>query len=175
MTGTMSDATGRLSRHWFLPVAAVVVAGDLSALHWGAWASSSIVEAALLFDFVLLLPLLYGWCYRRKGKAAAVQAIALACFAIWATGKAIPVEQHHVLNSIGWLRTLGLAGLLAVEIKLGVAVYKAVVLSGKSRREAEARLESEGIPPWLAKLMSLEATFWRRVWRLARNLFWKSK
>lgn len=170
-----SNLGGWRSHHWFLPAAAAVVAGDLSAVRWGGWSGARALEAGLLFDFAVLLPLLYLWCYRRRVRRAAIRALALACFAIWATGKAIPVEQQHLLGTVGWLRYVGLAGLALMEIKLGVAVYKAMVFSGKSRHEAEASLLSGGMPPCLAKIMVLEAALWRRLWAFVRYLHRRSK
>jgi hypothetical protein len=164
-----SSGHGGWRHRWFLPVAAMVVAGDLSAARWGGWSNARALEAGLLFDLAVLLPLLYLWCSGRQARGAVVRAVALACFGIWATGKIVPVEQQHLLGAVGWLRYLGLAGLVALEIKLGVAVYKAVVFSGKPRHEAEASLMSQGMPPWLARLMGLEAALWRQLLALARS------
>lgn len=153
------------SRHWFFPVAILVAMGDVSSVWFGRWGDDGrLLEGALLFDFVVLLPLLYAWCYRARGKAAIVQAVALACFAIWATSKAVPVEHQHLLESIAWLRYAGLTGLALLEIKLGVAIYKAVVLSGQSKAQAQQAFESEGVAPWLARFMAWEASLWRRAW-----------
>lgn len=157
------------SGHWFFPVAALVAVGDVSSVYLGGWTDARIVEAALLFDFVVVLPLLYWWCYRARGKAAVVQAVALACFAIWATGKAVPAEHHHLLDTFAWLRWIGLAGLAVLEIKLGVAVYRAVIVAGQSKDEARAKLESEGMPPWAARIMAWEAALWRRAWLFVRR------
>jgi hypothetical protein len=173
MTSTISNAKNWFSRNWFIPVAVVVAAGDLSSVYFGGWSDSELLEVALLFDFVVVIPLLYWWCYRNKGKAAVVQAFALACFAIWATSKVVPSEHHEILDSISWLRYVGLAGLLALEIKLGIVVYKAVVFSGQSKDDAQAKFESEGIPPWLAKFMAFEATLWRKTWLFIKRLFSK--
>lgn len=171
MTSSVNNPQHWLRKNWFIPVAACVIAGDMSALHYGNWSGYQIVEAALLFDFVVLIPLLYWWCYRAAGKATIVQAIALGCFAIWATGKAIPAEHHQLLDSIGWLRYVGLAGLIALEVKLLMVVYKAVILSGQSRTDTQKKLESEGMPPWAAKLMALEAALWRKGWLLIKRVF----
>ncbi|MEJ6006952.1 hypothetical protein WG899_15475 [Paucibacter sp. AS339] len=138
-------------------------------MHFGGWSNYRPVEAALLLDFVLVVPLLYVWCYRHKGKAAVIQAIALACFAIWATGKAIPEQHQQLLPSLTWLRYVGLAGLLLLEIKLGVEVYKAVVFSGQSQEAARARFQSEGMPPWLARFMAMEAALWRKAWLFVKR------
>jgi len=171
MTSTTSSPQNWLSRHWFLVVAFAVVAGDLSSVYFGGWSDAQILEAALLFDFVVLIPLLYWWCYRSKGRVAIVQAIALACFAIWATGKVIPTEHRYLLDSISWLRYVGLAGLLALEIKLAIVVYQAVVFSGQSKDDAQKVFESEGLPPWLAKFMAFEASLWRKVWLFVERVF----
>lgn len=160
-----------LSRHWFVPVALAVALGDLSSVYFAGWSDARLVEAALLFDFVVLLPCLYWWCYRRKGRGAIVQAVALACFAIWCTGKLIPDEHRYLIDSVGWLRYVGLAGLLALEIKLGIMVYKAVVFSGQSKLDAQKTFESEGMPPWAAKLMAFEASLWRKAWLFVQRIF----
>ncbi len=162
---------GWWASHWFFPVAALMVVGDLSAAHFDGWQAGRLLEAALLADFVVILPLLYWWCYRARGKQAIVQAVALACFAIWATGKAVPKEHQHLLESLTWLRYLALGGLLFLEIRLGVAVYKAVVFSGQSKDEAQAKFESEGLPPWLARFMAWEASLWRRLWLFVQRCF----
>lgn len=150
--------------HWFFPVAALVALGDMGSVWFSGWEDGRLLEAALLFDFVVLLPLLYGWCYRARGRKAVVQAVALACFAIWATGKVVPDEHHHLLESLSWLRYVGLAGLLLLEIRLTFAIYKAVVVKGQSRDEVQTRFETEGMPPWLARFVAWEASLWRRAW-----------
>lgn len=159
-----------LRKHWFLPLAALIVAGDLSAARLGDGQGSQLLEAALLFDLVLLLPALYWFCYRRQGKPALLKALGLACLGIWLCSKAIPAEQQQLLPALSWLRYLGLAGLLALELKLALALYKAVVLKGQSRQEAETQLTSEGMPPWVARLMTFEASLWRKAWKALRRL-----
>lgn len=163
MLSTVPDSRRWLAAHWFVPVAVLVVAGDVSAVRFGHWTGTRLLELALLFDFAVLLPALYWWCYRARGKAAVVKAVALACFAVWATGKVLPAEHRELIDSVVWLRYVGLAGLAVLELKLMVSVYKAV-FSGKSQADARARLEAEGMPTWVARLAAMEAAFWRKVW-----------
>lgn len=160
-----------LSRHWFFPVALIVALGDLGSVYATGWTDAALLEAALLFDLAVLLPCLYWWCYRQNGRAAVVKAVALACLAIWCTGKIVPEEHHHFLDAFVWIRYVGLAGLLVLEIKLTVMIYKAVVFSGQSRSEAQQRLESDGLPPWLAKFVAFEASLWRRAWLFLQRVF----
>ena len=110
MTSFISSPKIWFSRHWFIALALAIVAGDLSSVYLGGWSDAKIIEAALLFDFVVVIPLLYWWCYRSKGRVAIVQAVALACFAIWATGKVVHVEHQNLLDSVSWLRYVGIAG-----------------------------------------------------------------
>lgn len=157
-----------LRRHWFVPLALAVIAGDLGALRWGDWSAPDapawLLEAALLFDFAVLLPLLYAWCYRHGGRGTVLRSIALACFAIWATGHVLPQERHVLLEQLSWLRYLGLAGLLVLELKLMLQLYKSVVLGKASPASAQQTLQSQGMPAWAARLMALDAQLWRWVW-----------
>lgn len=164
-----------LRTHWVLPLGALIVAGDLSAAWLGNWQGSHLLEAVLLFDLALLLPTLFWFCYRRQGKPAVLKAIGLACLGIWLCGKAIPPEQQQLLPALNWLRYLGLAGLLALELKLVIALYKAVVIKGQSRHEAETQLQSEGMPHWVARLMAFEASLWRKAWQALGRLSPKNR
>jgi len=175
MTEQSTPATAWLSKHWVLPLAALMVAGDLSAAWLGDWRGSQLLETALLFDLALLLPTLYWVCYRHQGKPALLKALGLACLGSWLCGKAIPAEQQQLLPALSWLRYLGLAGLLALELKLVLALYKAVILKAQTRQEAETRLTSEGMPPWVARLMALEASLWRKAWQALHRLLPKKR
>lgn len=171
MITTIPQPKSWLSRHWVLPLALAIVVGDLSSIYFAGWSDAELVEAALLFDFVVVIPCLFWWCYRSKGRTAIVQAVALACFAIWCTGKLIPPEHGNLIDSVGWLRYVGLAGLLALEIKLGIMVYKAVVFSGQSKGDAQKTFESQGLHPWLARFMAFEASLWRKAWLFLQRAF----
>ncbi|MBH9576872.1 hypothetical protein [Inhella proteolytica] len=159
-----------LLRHWFVPAALLLALGDLSSVWAQGWTDAPWLEAVLLFDFVVVIPLLYLVCYRHKGKAACVQALALACLGIWALDKLMPAEGRQWLDALVGLRWFGLALLIALEIKLGIVVYKAVVFSGQTREQAQSRFESEGLPPWLARFMAFEAGLWRRLWVFLQRL-----
>ena len=80
MIGANPGTRHWLSRHWFVPVALAVALGDLSSVYFAGWSDARLVEAALLFDFVVLLPCLYVWCYRRKGREAINQDVSHETF-----------------------------------------------------------------------------------------------
>ena len=106
-----------------------------------------------------------------SNRAKSALIIALACFAVWAAGKVFPAEHREVIDSVAWLRYVGLAGLLVFELKLLFSVYKAVVISGKSQAEAQAKLGSEGMPSWASKAIAIEAALWRKVWLHLKHFF----
>jgi hypothetical protein len=159
------------SQHWFVPLALVIVLGDLSASYWLEWSDDfSLLEAALIFDFVFLLPLLYWWCYRRNGKTAVLKAIALACLGIWATGWLIPDDQKILLEPLGWARHAALGFLIALEVWLCITVYRAVIMSELSSGDAESKLRSEGLPSWLAKFIAFEASLFKQALIFVRRV-----
>ena len=113
---------------------------------------------------------------RRRGRTAlriawhgGVQGIeevaALVCLGVWIAGRMVPADFQVVLPELGWARAAGLAVLVLIELRLLVAVLK-LAFSGSAKAED---LEKQGAPPLIAKLMLIEARFWRAVWRLIRG------
>jgi hypothetical protein len=137
------------------------------------WQSPQIKEVAVLFDFSVLIPCLYVICYWAKGKMAFVRFVALACLGIWIAGHIVPDSHHDLISRAGMLRNMGLFVLIAIELRLGIEVYKLAIKS-KPESVTEAvreRAEKEGIPPWVAKVMAAEARFWRKLVDVIRGPF----
>jgi len=175
MNSSFQTALTRLRAHWFFLVGGAIIASDLIIVSLHGWSLSSpspqLFEAALLFDFAVMVPLLYAWCYRAKGKAAIIRALGLSCLAIWATGYVVPPEHHHVLNSVAWLRYVGMMVLALLEIKLLIVFYRSVFSSEKSIETAANKFAADaGMPPWVARVVALEAKFWRKVWGLLKRI-----
>jgi hypothetical protein len=155
--------------HWFFWAAPLVLATDFYAA-WSARGSfDRIIEAGLLFDLVVLLPSLYWLCYRQRGRSAVVRAAAIACMGIWLALKLVPEQERDLLVYIAPLRYVGLAALVYLELVVVVAIYRSV-LQGGSVDEAASRAPSD-MPPWLAKLLALEAKFWLKAWQFLKRLF----
>jgi hypothetical protein len=175
MNSSFQTALNQLRVHWFFLVGGAIIAGDLTIVSARGWSLSSpsplFIEAALLFDFAVIVPLLYAWCYRTKGKAAIIRALGLSCLAIWATGYVVPPEHHHVLNSVAWLRYVGMVVLTLLEIKLLIVFYRAVFSNEKAIETAANKLAADaGMPPWVARLVAFEAKFWRKVLGLLKRI-----
>jgi hypothetical protein len=152
--------------NWFVPAFALLLGISwlfTRSVDWGR--SAAAAEAVTLFDWAVTVPLLYFLCYRRTLKPwiMAVRLLALACLGVWIAGSLVPSAAQILLPHLSWPRTLGLAVLMLVELRL---ILLALKLAFEGKASAEELADRSGAPPWLARLMLLEARFWRAVWRL---------
>ncbi len=157
----------RLGAHWFVPAFALI----LAAL-WLAARDSMFMaeggEAAILADLCLTAPILYVLCYRRRHSALqlGLRTLGLACLGIWLGSWIIPASDQSLLTQLGPLRAAGLIVLALVELRLLVAMIRLVFGRETSAEEVS---RAAGVPPFVARLMLLEARFWKAVWRLIRR------
>jgi hypothetical protein len=161
-----------LRSHWFWPVAVAVCVVNAFVLGLDGWQSPEIKEFGVLFDLAILLPILYLICYRNTGKRALVRCLAMACLGIWAAGHIVPDENHKILIEVGFIRYVGLAVLVAIEIRIGVEIFKLAFRSGsnsESDMAIQKKAEEEGVPSWVAKLMAWESRVWRKIWTIFRR------
>jgi hypothetical protein len=158
--------------HWFWPFAVAVCVVNAFVISFDGWQSPQVKEFGVLFDFAILLPALYLICYRATGKKALVRCIALACLGIWLAGHIVPGENHSILREVAFIRPIGLAVLVAIEIRIGFEIFK-LAFRSESNSESDAavlqKAEEEGIPVWVAKLMAWESRLWRKVWSIFRR------
>jgi hypothetical protein len=86
---------------------------------------------------------------------------------IWLALKLVPEPERDLLVYVAPLRYLGLVALAYLELVVVIAIYRSV-LRGGSVEEAASKAPSD-MPPWLAKLLALEARFWLKVWRAIKR------
>jgi hypothetical protein len=176
MTETKIISANSLKKHWFWPAAFAVVAVNVMVLAIDGWQAPRIKEFGVLFDFALLIPALYFICYRTSGKKAFVRTIAFACLGVWVAGHVVPDTHHFLISQIDWVRYVGLAVLVVIEIRLAIEIWR-LAFRGHAEDASQAireKAEKEGVPPWVAKLMAAEAKFWKKLWRFARKLLGRS-
>ncbi len=161
-----------LRSNWFLPAAAIAVLMNSTVVYLDQWASPELLEAGLLFDFAFLLPVLYLICYWSEGKRSVIRAIALACLGIWAVGHVVPEANQTILQNLQFIRFIGLGVLVLLQVKLIVAIFRAMSGASESAEHEASRLADEtGTPPWVTKLLAWEAAVWIKVWRFLRRAF----
>ncbi|PZO06796.1 MAG: hypothetical protein DCF27_12230 [Lysobacteraceae bacterium] len=159
------------STHWFFLVAPIVVAADVFVALSSRGEIDRLIEAGLLFDLAVLLPCLYWICYRSGGKKVAIRALALCCLGIWVAQMLVPEGEHDLMGYVAPLRYVGIAALVWIELLVIVALYR-FIFKGGDTPSAVARIQTQAdLPPWVAKLLVLEAMFWRRVWQAVKKLF----
>ena len=161
----------KLKQHWFFIAATVMICGDWIVVRTQGVDRPRLMEAAVLGDLALIMPLLYFVCYRSKGKAAIIRACALSCSAIWLCGYIIPQAHHYLLNSLSWMRYLGMAVLTVLEIKLILMLWRTIFKSNLSAEDVATEVAAKAdMPLWVARLMGLEARFWRSIWLTLKRL-----
>jgi len=159
-----------LKANWFLVVALLVVGTDLVILQTPNSASPRLLEVGLLCDLAIVVPGLYIARYWRNGKRTFLRAIALASLGFWSVSKLLPESGQFLTQSLWPVRYVALAVLVAIELKVALAIYRSV-FRGASRQEAARALQSEaGMPAWAARVAAAEAAIWRTAYIKARAL-----
>ena len=165
---TAGDVGRTAVRHWFyllLPMAAVAAFQFRAAVDWRS--EAALGEATALFDWCVFLPAMFLLCYRRTmpPRALALRLVGLVCGGLWVAALIVPDGSERMIGAVSWLRYPGLALLLVAEAAAFVAVLR-LTSGGDSDPAALQRL---GVPAPVARLMLLEARFWRWVWRAVRG------
>ncbi|PAX07113.1 hypothetical protein [Sphingomonas lenta] len=155
-------------RHWFhvlLPFALLASYSMSATADWGA--EARLGEAALLFDWCLFVPALYALHLRGTvgGRTLGLRVLAMACAGLWFARWLTPDASEVVLAAVAPLRWVRIAVLVVAE----AAILVAVVRVAFSKKPDAAAIERRGVPPLLARLMLLEARFWRWVWSRLRG------
>lgn len=171
MSMTGSKIKSSLASHWFILAALAVAASDFAVASLDSWSRPALLEAAILADLSIVIPALYLWCYRSRGKAAIVRAIGLSCLGIWVAGHVVPNEHHQILSTVGFVRYIGLAVLIIIELKLAAIIFRATFRrEGDTKATVLTTAKDAGMPEWAARLMAWEASLWRKAWDAARRL-----
>ena len=161
--------------HWFIPLAIGIAVVDLTIARTLPWSPARPIEAGVILDFAVLLPILYAICYRRRGHVALARAAAITCLGIWLAGRVIPASHHELLAHLSPLRYAGMAVLFLIELRLAIAIYRAAFSArpGEAQRTLAAA-EQAGAPRWVIQLMAWEASLWRKSWDRLQLWFGRS-
>ena len=157
------------SRNWFVLALPLLMLASLQLATSVDWRTEGrMAEAVTLFDWCVSVPLLYYLCYRNQlsTRQLALRLLALACFGLWFATWLVPEPSQSLLPHLGWARMAGIAIIAAVEIRLVVA---AIRIAFSRNATIEQLTLASGAPPLIAKLLLLEARFWRAVWRFIKT------
>lgn len=155
--------SGWLRRHWFVPSLVVLLLIETAFARATNWSRDGFAELVILFDLCLFIPLLYVLCYRHRlaRKPLLIRTAALALAGIYIASKLVPANAQVVLGELVWARYAGLAVLALIELWVIVLTVK-LVYGGATTAEIA---DGSAAPLWIARLLQLEARFWKAVWR----------
>jgi hypothetical protein len=159
-----------IKANWFVAAAVLLLGTDLAVLLLPNSTAPRLLEFGLLSDLCIVLPGLYLACYWRKGKRSVLRAIAFASIGFWVSSKLLPESGQFLIQQLWPVRYVALAVIVFIELKVMLAVYRAI-FSGASREEAAATLEQQsGMPAWAAKLAVAEASLWSSLHKAAKAI-----
>ena len=172
MSNSTAIVLNHLKRHWFWPAAFAVVLTNAFTILVDGWHAPQLKEFGVLFDFAVLIPLLYWFCYRRSGKKTIIRTIGLACLGVLIASVLVPDIHHSLIHQIGWVRYLGLAVLVLIQIHLSIEIWRAAFRSDSAEvsQAVDEQAERQGVPPWVARLMAAEARFFKKLWQFLRRI-----
>ncbi len=148
---------------WFfllvLPAAIAIEWAFAATLDWTAHPRA---EWVALIDLCVFMPFVYFTLFTSElaPKARMLRCIAIAGIGLFAASFIVPDANQFVIGELSALRSALLVFVLAFE---GWVFWK--IMSAVYRKGADAKqLEQEfAMPEWIAKLMVLEARFWKAV------------
>lgn len=154
---------------WFfliaLPIAVAMEWAFARTLDWQAYPRS---EWVALFDLCIFMPLLYliAFSSSLSRKARLLRTAGIAGLGLFAARFIVPDANQFVLGELSILRNTLLLFVLLFE---GWLVWK--IAAAVYRKNANAKqLENEfAMPEFIAKLMVMEANFWKAVWKFLRR------
>ena len=157
----------KLKQNWFWPVAILLWAAVWFLVRQMPQDIPANYEYAVLADVFITMPLLLWLCYRSQltKKALLLRVVGAVSLGIWLASQMLQPEHQTILPLLGSLRNIGLGVAIAIELWLFVSILKIVF-----KKETTSQvLVDQGVPEFMAKLMLLEARFWRWVFGLFKK------
>lgn len=154
---------------WFfliaLPSAIAIEWAFARSLDWAAYPRS---EWVALFDLCVFMPIVYLLAFSNTltRKACLLRAAGIAGLGLLATKFIVPDANQFVLSQLSAVRNSMLVFVLLFEGWIMWKVVGAVYRKGADARQLERDF---AMPEWIAKLMVLEAEFWKAVCQFLRR------
>lgn len=157
-----------VAHHWFIFVAPIVLLANVVVAMAGP--IDRLVEAGMLVDLVIVLPVLYVLCYRKKKRGTGARALGLACLGVWVATKLVPEVDRGLLLYIEPLRYAGFAVLVFLEIAIIRLVFRSLAAGYTEETVAKSVADESEMPDWVAKLLVWEAGLWRTLYASVRRI-----
>ena len=148
-----------------LPLALLIEGVFTATLDWSAYPRSEWVP---LLNLCVFLPLVYLAFFSSGAplKTRIVHAMAIAGLGLLAAKMMVPEANQFVIGYLSEVRGALLVVILAVE---GFVFWKVLQALYKTGADAKASERDFAMPPFVAKLLVMEAKFWKAVWGFFRR------
>lgn len=154
---------------WFfiiaLPLAIATEWAFARTLDWTAYPRS---EWVALFDLCIFMPALYWAAFSSdlSRKARLLRSLGIAGIGLFTASFIVPEPNQFIIGELSAARKFAMVVIVAFE---GWVLWK--VIGAVYRQNADAKtLERDfAMPEWVARLMVLEAKFWKAVWQFLRR------
>jgi hypothetical protein len=160
---------GRPSEKWFfliaLPLAIAIEWAFARSLDWTAYPRS---EWVALFDLCVFMPLVYLSAFSSEltRKARLLRCLGIAGAGLFAASFIVPEPNQFIIGELSAVRKVAMVGIVAFE---GWVLWKVIGAVYRQNVDAKTLERDFAMPEWIAKLMVLEAKFWKAVWQLLRR------
>ncbi|MEM6494763.1 MAG: hypothetical protein AAF650_10335 [Pseudomonadota bacterium] len=154
---------------WFflivLPIAIAIEWAFALSLDWSAYPRS---EWVALVDLCVFMPIVYIGLFSSElsAKTRGLRALGIAGIGLFAASWIVPSANQFLISELASLRAASFVFVLAFE---GFVFWKVMQALYTKNADAKAIERDFAVPPFIAKLLVLEAKFWKAVWRLFRR------
>ncbi|MEO0417935.1 MAG: hypothetical protein AAF249_03670 [Pseudomonadota bacterium] len=154
---------------WFflivLPIAVAIEWAFAATLDWSAYPRA---EWVALVDLCVFMPLVYLGLFSSElsAKARALRALGIAGIGLFAASWIVPSANQFLISELASLRAVSLVFVLAFE---GFVFFRVMQALYAMNADAKAIERDFAVPPFIAKLLVMEAKFWKAVWGFFRR------
>ncbi len=155
-------------KYFFLIVLPLVIAIEWAFARSHDWASYPRSEWVALIDLCLFMPIVY-WVFFASDlstKARLLRCAAIAGIGLFAASFIVPASNQFIIGELSNIRNAMLVFVLFFE---GFVFWKLINAVYRKGADARALQQDFAMPGWVAKLMVMEARFWKAVWGFIRR------
>ncbi|MDJ0977971.1 MAG: hypothetical protein QNI87_05490 [Erythrobacter sp.] len=153
---------------FFILVLPIAIAIEWAFAQWLDWTAYPRAEWVALVDLCLFMPVLYLVLFSSELglKARALRCVAIAGIGLFAASLIVPEANQFLIEELSSIRNALFIFVLAFESWVLWKVLAAIYRRGVSAKELQ---QDFAMPEWVAKLMLLEARFWKAIWSLLKR------
>lgn len=155
-------------QYFFLIILPLAIAIEWASARSHDWEAYPRSEWVALIDLCVFMPVVY-WAFFASDlstKARLLRGAAIAGIGLLAASFIVPAPNQFIIGELSNIRNAMLVFVLLFE---GFVFWQ--VMSALYRKGADARALQQdfAMPEWVAKLMVMEAKFWKAVWNFMRR------